>query len=311
MNQLRRMSPHPASRAILAALLACLVLACGPEAEPDDRPVVGVSLLNQQHDFYKDLEASLREGAKERGLRLIVQSAENDPVRQMSQLENFITQKVDALVVCPVNSSGIGGSIRQANQADIPVFTADIRATGGKVTSHIASDNVEGGRLAAQRMAELLSGKGDVIVLDHPEVASVQERVDGFVEELSKHPDIRIIDRPAAGGLRDKAYAMAETMLLANPDLAGIFAINDDTALGALRAVGDADLVIVGYDGTPEACDAIRRGTALKADVVQSPGLIGTRTIGAVADHLAGQPVEPMISVEVGIVDQAMLMKDG
>jgi ribose transport system substrate-binding protein len=104
---------------------------------------------------------------------------------------------------------------------------------------------------------------------------------------------------------------MAETMLLANPDLAGIFAINDDTALGALRAVGDADLVIVGYDGTPEACDAIRRGTALKADVVQSPGLIGTRTIDAVADHLAGQPVEPVISVAVGIVDQAMLMKDG
>jgi ABC-type sugar transport system substrate-binding protein len=114
------------------------------------------------------------------------------------------------------------------------------------------------------------------------------------VEEIAKHPQIEIVDRPSAGGLRDKAYAIAQNMLQAHAQLRGIFAINDDTALGALRAVGEAKVVIVGYDATPEAREAILRDSALKADVVQYPDRIGQRTI-------------ERIPVDVGIVDQASL----
>ncbi|MCK6483532.1 MAG: substrate-binding domain-containing protein [Phycisphaerae bacterium] len=283
-----------------------------PEAAPAaDKPVamktVGVSLLTQQHDFYKDLEGAMRAAAGERGLKLIIHSAEFDPARQTAQVEDFITQKVSAIVVCPCDSVGVVQIIKRAYAAGIPAFTADIAAAGGEVIAHIASDNVQGGRLAARTMAAHLDGKGEIVVIDHPEVASVQDRVRGFVEEIAKHPEIKIIDRPSAGGMRDKAYAVAENMLQSRPNLKGIFGINDDSALGALRAVGNRDVIIIGYDATPEAREAIRKGTALKADVVQYPDRIGRRTIEAVADHLEGKPVEKIIPIEVGIVDQASL----
>jgi ribose transport system substrate-binding protein len=292
---------------LLASLASCGSEASGASGPDDGRQVVGVSLLTQQHDFYKDLERAMREAADAAELRLIVSSAELDAARQASQLEDFITQRVDAIVVCPVDSSGIGPVVRRANRSDIPVFTADIAATSGEVVSHVASDNVQGGRLAAERMAKLLGGRGKIVVIDHPEVTSVQDRVRGFVEEIARHAGIELVDRPSAGGDRDKAYTVAENMLQAHPDLAGIFAINDDHALGALRAVGDRDVVIIGYDGQPEALDAIRAGGALKADVVQHPADIGRRTVEVIADHLAGRPVDAVVPIEVGMVDRETL----
>ncbi len=298
------------STALGLAALTLGVLGCGGSAAGSDRQVVGVSLLTQQHDFYKELEGAMRAAADEAGIRLIVNSAELDPARQASQLEDFITQHVDAIVVCPCDSSGIAPIVRRANGAGIPVFTADIAAQGGEVVSHIASDNVQGGRLAAQRMAELLEGTGRLVIVDHPEVTSVQDRVRGFAEEMAQHPGIEIVDRPSAGGDRDKAYTVAENMLQAYPDLDGIFAINDDLALGALRAVGKRNVVIVGYDGLPEAREAILSGGPLRASVVQFPATIGRRTIEVIVDHLAGRPVNALVPIEVGLIDRASLSSE-
>jgi ribose transport system substrate-binding protein len=269
--------------------------------------VIGVSLLTQQHDFYKSLEEAMRAAAAEKGYELIIHSAEMDSSRQTAQVEDFITQRVDAIVICPCDSKGVGQVIKSANRAGIPVFTADIAAASGDVTAHIASDNVQGGRLAAQTMAKLLPEGGDIVIIDHPEVTSVQDRVKGFLEEIEKHPDIKVIDRPSATGQRDKAYAITENMLQANPSLRGIFGINDDSALGALTAAGDRDLVIIGYDATPEARKAIKSGSALKADVVQYPERIGRTTIETIHDVFAGKSVPKTIPVEVGIVDAASL----
>ena len=194
---------------------------------------------------------------------------------------------------------------RQAASAGIPVFTADIAARGGNVVSHVASDNVEGGRLAAQTLAERLGGKGEVIIIDHPEVASVQDRMRGFDEEIAKHPGIRVVGRPSASGQRARAMAVMEDMLQAHRDLSGVFGINDDSALGALavlEAAGRKDVVIVGFDATPEAQEAIRRGSALKADVMQHPSEIGATAIDTIAGHLAKRPVDKVIAVPVSVV---------
>jgi ribose transport system substrate-binding protein len=300
----------PVLAALLLAALTAVALglgSCAGEAAGSGRPVVGVSLLTSQHDFYKDLEGAMREAADAAGLELVVTSAEFDPSRQTADVENFITQRFDAIVICPCDSSGVSQVIKRANKTGIPVFTADIAAKGGKVVSHIASNNEQGGRLAAERMAAELNGKGEVVIIDHPEVTSVQDRVRGFTEELAKHPGIKIVDRPSSGGDRDKSHTVTENMLQAHPKLAGIFGINDDCALGALRAVGDRKIVIIGYDAQPEARKAIRAGTALKADVVQYPDQIGRRTIEAIVAHLAGEPVEALIPIEVGLVDRASL----
>ncbi len=263
-------------------------------------------MLTKEHVFYRDLERGLRETAAKHNFDLIINSGDWDLAKHQAQIENYIVQKVDAIIVCPVDSKGIGPAIQKANAAGIPVFTADIKAEGGRIVSQIASDNVEGGRLAAQHMAKLLNGRGEVAIIDQPVTQSVIDRVRGFMEEIAAHPEIRIVARPSGDGVRDKAMKAAEDLLQGYPKLAGVFGINDDSALGALAAVeaaGRKGIVIVGFDGIPEARQAILRGSALKADVVQYPLEIGRITIDTIARHLAGEPVASDIPVKVGIID--------
>jgi ribose transport system substrate-binding protein len=273
-------------------------------------PVIGVTLLTQTHDFYKELEDAMRKEAAARGLDLIVTSCEMDPAKQASQLEDFVAQRVSAIIAAPCDSDAIGPNLRDAERAGIPVFTVDIAAHSGKVVSHVASDNVQGGRLAAQALARYLKGQGKVLIIDHPTVASVQDRIKGFDEEMKKTPGISVVGRPSADGQRAKAMAVMEDMLQAHRDLKGVFGINDDSALGALsvlEAAGRNDVVIVGFDATPEAQKAIRRGSALKADVAQHPRAIGQKVIEMVARSLGGETVPAVVAVEVGLVDQDAL----
>ena len=274
---------------------------------------LGVTLLTKEHVFYRDLEQGLRDTAKEKGFNLAVTSGDWDLAKQQGQIENFIVQKVAAIIVCPVNSKGIGPAIDKANQAGIPVFTADIKADEGKVVSHIASDNYLGGKLAGEYLVKLLNGKGKVAVIDQPIVESAIERVRGFEDVLKETPGIQIVAKPSGDGVRDKAMKAAEDLLQAYPDLSGVFGINDDSALGALSAIesaGRQGIVILGFDAIPEARAAILRGSALKADVVQNPSEIGRKTIETIDRYLKGETVPKLIPVEVRVVDKADLERE-
>ncbi len=298
--------------AILGAILllgACEKKPAGssdnPAAGASAQKTIGVALLTMQHQFYQELRAGLEDAAKARQYRLLVVSAEFDAARQANQIDEFIVQKVHAIVVCPCDSRSVGASIVAANQADIPVFTADIANTSplGNVVAHIASDNVQGGREAAKLLAVVLDGKGKVAVLSHPEVASVSDRVRGFKQQLATYPDIEVVAELSAEGKRDKAVRVMEDLLQSHPDLRGVFGINDDTALGALAAVESAGKIgrikIVGYDATPEARAKIAAG-AIYGDVIQNPRRIGELTIQAIHDYFTGRPPPPIIPVEVG-----------
>lgn len=263
---------------------------------------IGVSLLTRTHPFYQDLEAGLREAAAERGYELLVQAGEFDVAKQKDQLEQFIVQKVGAIVVCPCDSKSIGTSIQEANQAGIPVFTADIAvlAEDAKVICHVASDNVAGGRLAAEAVARAIGGKGKVAIIDHPEVESVIQRVKGFEEGIAAAPGITIVAKLSGRGVKDSAFRTAEDILQAHPDLDAIFGINDDSALGALAAIEKAGklgrVMIVGFDAVPEARQAIGEGK-IYADVIQQPGLIGRTTIKQIADYAAGRDVPAAVLI--------------
>jgi ribose transport system substrate-binding protein len=288
--------------ALGAALLSAA--GCGGEKTPPSGSgvVIGVSLLTRTHPFYQDLEAGLREAASERGYQLIVQAGEFDVAKQKDQIEDFLVRKVNAIVVCPCDSKSIGTSVQAANRAGIPVFTADIAvlAEGAKVVCHVASDNVAGGRLAATAMRQALGGRGQVAIIDHPEVESVIQRVRGFEEETAAQSGIEIVAKLSGRGTKDMAFRTAEDILQAHPDLDGIFGINDDSALGALAAVEKANRVgrvtIVGFDAVPEARAAIEAGK-IYADVIQQPKMIGRRTIAAIADYMAGTPVPPTVLI--------------
>lgn len=280
----------------------------GASSSADRQYRVGVTLLNRVHKFYNVLEATLKTEGEARGMEIMIQDGEFDSIKQKNQIEDFVAQGVDAIIVCPVDSASVAGPIGLANEAGIPVFTADIGADAGEVVAHIATDNVQGGRLAGEYLAKLLGGKGKVVILDHPAVMSVQDRTKGFEEAVSKYPGIQIVDRPAADGVRDKAMARMQDMLVRHPDLAGVFAINDDTAMGALAAIRQSttapkNLVMVGFDGTDEALAEIERGSELKADVVQYPDEIGRSTIEAVYQYLRGElewkPGDPTIIIPI------------
>jgi ribose transport system substrate-binding protein len=295
-------------------LLVILLLAgcAGSGDRPSGRRVIGVTLLTQTHAFFKDLEAGVREAAATHGFDVVVVACEMDPARQAAQIEDFTAQGVAAILAAPCDSSAIAPALAVPERAGIPVFTADIAAHGGKVVSHVASDNIQGGRLAGQTLAKLIGGQGPVVIIDHPTVASVQERVRGFEEALQAFPGVSIVARPSSDGQRARATQVMEDLLQAHPDLAGVFGINDDSALGALsvlEAAGRANVVVVGYDATDEAQAAIRRGSPLKADVIQYPRRIGQTAIAMIAKHLAGEQVPARVDVEVGIVTAESLAR--
>ena len=282
-----------------------------PQSAASGKKVLGAALLTQTHVFYQDMVSAMQEEAQKQGYSLYVQYAEFDSAKQNSQIETFVTQKVDAIIVAPVDSAGIAPAIAEARNKDIPVFTADVAAHNADVVAHIASDNVKGGGILAEYLAKILGEKGTVAIIDHPVAASVQERVAGFEQALSKYPNMKIIQKVPGEGQRDKAFKAAQDLLQATPDLNAIFGINDDSALGALAAVEAAGLqdkiVIVGYDGTPEARDAILNGKALKADTVQFPKEIGKKTIETITSFFKGDNVPKIVPVDVGIIDQVSL----
>lgn len=267
---------------------------------------IGVTLLTREDDFYRELEAGLQENAAKNNFELLIQSGDKDLSKQQSQIDNFIVQKVDAIIVCPTDTKGIAPAIERANAASIPVFTADIAAGGGKVVSHVASDNTAGGRLAAEYIAKAIGGAGKVGIIGQPEVQSVVDRETGFKETMAKYPQITLVPTLNGGGVRDRALKAADDLLQGNPDLKAIFCINDETALGALSSAetrGMKDLIIVGYDAAPEAVEKIKKGTNLKADVAQQPRDIGAKTIEAIARHFKGEAVQPVVNVPVKIVE--------
>jgi ribose transport system substrate-binding protein len=266
---------------------------------------IGVTLLTMQHGFYQELRAGLEQAARERGYQLLVTTGEFDAARQANQIDEFIVQKVNAILVCPCDSRSVGASIAQANAAGIPVFTADIASTSplGKVVAHVASDNQAGGRKAAELLAAALGGTGKVVILSHPEVTSVADRVAGFKAGIALQPGMQVVAELSAEGKRDRAVKVMEDLLQAHPDLNGVFAINDDSALGALAAVEAAGksgkVHIVGYDATPEARAKIDAG-ALAGDVVQDPRRIGALAIAAIDDAFHGKVPAAFIPVPVG-----------
>jgi len=266
-----------------------------------------VALLTKAHQFTRDLADELSGRAGDFGFKTDIQFAEFDVDRQSRTIDQFIERKYDAVLLTPVDSLKIDPVIARLNAAGIPVFTVDIASEGfkGQVVCHIASDNIQGGMAAAALMAEALKGQGRVVIINHPKVTSVQERVAGFRQGLAAWPQIQIVADIPSWGQRARAQSIMDDFMLMMPDIQGVFAINDDSVMGALRsiqAVGKAkQIVLVGYDGTPEVKAEIDRGTVF-ADVVQYPRELARLSLATMADFFAGRVVPRKISIPTGTV---------
>src|SRR5581483_10588528 len=255
---------------------------------------IGVSIQDLEAQFYQQMEAGMKSEAAKFGYKVTFVDASRDSARQQSQVEDFISRKVDAIVLTPYDSQAIGSAIVEANGAKIPVFTADIANASkqGAVVSHVASNNVQGGQQAGMLMCNALKGGGSVAIIDEPEVTSVQDRVKGFKMALAQHcPNVKVVADVDSGGTRTKANADTGDVLQRYKDLKGIFGINDDSALGAVAAIqaaGMKGIAVVGYDASPEARTAIANGSMV-GDAIQHPDVIGAKTIDVIHDYFSGK----------------------
>lgn len=304
---------------IILAALAVALTACGGDDAASDDPTtgdptaggggggtVGLALSTLDNPFFVTLQEGAEQAAADAGVELITADAQDDAQTQANDLQNFISQDVDVIVVNPVDSAAIVPSIEAANEAGIPVVTVDRGAEGGEVASHIASDNVLGGKQAGEYLFEQIGGSGNVAMLEGvPGTSAARDRGQGFTDALEAASDIEMVANQTANFNREEGFTVTQNILQSNPELAGIFAQNDEMALGAVEAAREAgmleDLVIVGFDATDDALAAIEAGD-MAASVAQQPAVLGARGIETAAALINGEDVEAEQPVEVQLV---------
>jgi ribose transport system substrate-binding protein len=270
------------------------------------RKRVGVAVPSRAHPFYQELEAGLRDAARRARYEIVVTDADFDAAAQRAQAEALLRQRTDALVIVPTDTVEIAPAVERANAARVPVFTANLRPASGRIVSHVESDHVAMGRIAAEYLAAFLGGRGEIVVVRRAGVPWLAEREQGFRAAVRAHRGIALIDSVDAGGSRERALALVEPLLRARRETDAIYAVDDGSALGAYDAAIKrfrADLFIVGCDGSPETVKRIEEEGPLKATVLQQPRRIGEQLIQLMVRHFDDEPVAPRVLVPVRLVN--------
>ncbi|MFE9639842.1 ABC transporter permease/substrate-binding protein [Nocardiopsis alba] len=296
-------------RLALAAAVTALVVGALSFLVPNsssDGPRVGMSLSTLNNPFFLQMRDGAQEEADEAGVNLIVTDAQDDASQQADQIQNFISTGVDAMVLNPVDSDASGPPVRGANNADIPVIAADRGVEGAEVETLVASDNVEGGREAARVMADALGEEGRIVVLQGtPGTSASRERGSGFAEGIAEFPDIEVVSQQPADFDRSRGLDVMTNMLQSNGDVDGVFAENDEMALGAAAALSSAgkEAVVIGFDGTPEGVDAVGEGV-LYATIAQRPAELGRAAVRNAIAVIEGERIEETVKVPVEVVTE-------
>ncbi|WP_319542472.1 ribose ABC transporter substrate-binding protein RbsB [uncultured Pseudodesulfovibrio sp.] len=283
------------------ALALVLTMALGVSAQAKDTIALVVSTLN--NPFFVTLKDGAVKKAGEMGYELIVLDSQNDPAKELANVEDLTVRGVKAILINPTDSDAVSNAIRLINTAGIPVLTLDRGAAHGKVASHIASDNVAGGKMAGDFMAEKLGKGAMVIQLEGlPGTSAARDRGEGFAQAV-KANEFKVLASQPADFDRTKGLNVMENLLANYGDVQGVFAQNDEMALGAMRALQAAGktVVIVGFDGTDDGVAAVKRGD-MAGTIAQQPALIGSLGVETADKVLKGQTVEANIPVPLMVV---------
>lgn len=268
---------------------------------------VGMSLSTLNNPFFVQMKEGAQAEAKKAGIDLTVTDAQNDASQQTNQLQNFTGEGVKSIIVNPVDSDAVGPAVRGANKQDIPVIAADRGVNKAKAATLVASDNVAGGKLAAKTLAEKLGGKGKIVTLQGVAGTSAsRERGKGFAEGIKEFPGIKVVASQPADFDRTKGLDVMTNLIQSNPGIDGVFAENDEMALGAVKALGSKagkSVSVVGFDGTPDGLKAVEAGT-LYASVAQQPKELGRIAVQNAVKAARGKDVESMVKVPVKVVTE-------
>ncbi|BCZ90660.1 MULTISPECIES: D-ribose ABC transporter substrate-binding protein [Thermus] len=253
--------------------------------------VVGLSLSTLNNPFFVALRDGALQAAQKAGIQLVVLDAQDRVDKQVADIEDLIQRRVRVLLVNPTDSAAVVPAIQRANQAGIPVITVDRAASGGKVAYHIASDNVAGGRMAAEFICNLLKGRGKVVELEGiPGTSAARDRGQGFNAYLKeKCPGVTVVARQTANFDRAQGLSVMENILQAQRDIDAVFAHNDEMALGALQAIkaSGRKIPVVGFDATPDAVKAVE-ACEMAATVAQQPAEMGRFAVEKAVELIRG-----------------------
>ncbi|ABV85845.1 ribose ABC transporter substrate-binding protein RbsB [Shewanella pealeana] len=297
---MKRLAHHKVSVLLSAALLS---VSTSFSASAQDAIAIVLSTMN--NPFFVTMKDGAEAKAAELGYKLIALDSQNDPSKELANVEDLTMRGVKAILINPTDALAVTNAIRTANRANIPVLTLDRTAAHGDIVSHIASDNIAGGELAGEFIAQQLGKNAKVIQLEGiAGTSAARERGEGFSNAVTAN-NFELLSSQPADFDRSKGLNVMENMLAANGDVQAVFAQNDEMALGALRAIEAAgkDILVIGFDGTDEGIAAVRR-QQLSATVAQQPELLGATAIMTADRILKGQVVEKSIPVALKIITQ-------
>lgn len=287
----------------LATLISSALLSTTVSVSAQAQDTMAIVLSTLNNPFFVTMKDGAEAKAEELGYKLIVLDSQNDPSKELSNIEDLTIRGVKAILINPTDSDAVSNAIRIANRSDIPVLTLDRGASRGDVVSHIASDNVIGGEMAGHYIMEKVGEKAKVIQLEGiAGTSAARERGEGFMNSVNGS-DLELLASQPADFDRTKGLNVMENLLAANPDVQAVFAQNDEMALGALRAVqaSGKDVMIVGFDGTEDGIAAVNRGL-LGATVAQQPDLIGSLGVEMADKVLKGETVDEYVPVPLKII---------
>lgn len=263
---------------------------------------IGLVISTQNNPFFVTLKEGAEAKAKELEHDLIVLDSQDNPAKELGNVEDLLVKGVDVLLINPTDSDAVVSSVKAANRNKIPVVTLDRAANGGDVVSHVASDNVLGGEMAGNFIVEKLGGKGKVVELEGiPGTTAARDRGTGFNKAVNGK--LEVVAKQAADFDRTKGLNVMENILQAQPEIQAVFAHNDEMALGALKAIeaSGRDIFVVGFDATDDAVAAVKEGK-LAATVAQKPAEIGAIGVEVVDKIVKKQAVEKNVPVALELV---------
>ncbi|MGU8827291.1 ribose ABC transporter substrate-binding protein RbsB [Clostridium perfringens] len=287
---------------LMLMMLMTSFIGCGR----DNKPKIGMVLSTLNNPFFVNMKDGAEKEAEKLGYDLVVLDSQNDPVKERANVEDLVQLGVIALLINPTDSDAVVKTVEVANKSNIPVITLDRQANGGKITSHIASDNIKGGEMAAEYVLDKFKDeKGPINVVEIqgiPGASATRDRGEGFHNIMDKNDKFNFISIQAADFDRQKGLQVMENIIQANPNIQVVFAHNDEMALGAVKAIKASGInaLVIGFDGNDDAKDSID-ANEMTATIAQQPDLIGALGVELANKIYNGESIKDKIAADLKV----------
>lgn len=272
----------------------------------NNKPKIGMVVSTLNNPFFVNMKDGAEKEAEKLGYDLVVLDSQNDPAKERANVEDLVQLGVIALLINPTDSDAVVKTVEVANKSNIPVITLDRQANGGKITSHIASDNIKGGEMAAEYVLDKFKDeKGPINVVEIqgiPGASATRDRGEGFHNIMDKNDKFNFVSIQAADFDRQKGLQVMENIIQANPNIQVVFAHNDEMALGAVKAIKASGInaLVIGFDGNDDAKDSID-ANEMTATIAQQPDLIGALGVELANKIYNGESIKDKIAADLKV----------